>query len=92
MAILRLEEVKRETGIRAHSTIYDAVRAGLFPKPIHISQRAVGWLSDEIELLCSARAAGYGEEQIRDLVSQMNDDRITRFKMKLKQSTLLSSM
>lgn len=47
-AILRRKQVQARTGL-SRSTIYEKVRAGSFPKPIHLSERAVGWVESEIE-------------------------------------------
>jgi predicted DNA-binding transcriptional regulator AlpA len=43
MKILRITAVLDETGHRSHATIYNAVKEGLFTKPVRIGQRAVGW-------------------------------------------------
>lgn len=46
--ILRRAEVEAKTGFkRAH--IYDLVKRGLFPKPMRLGVRAVGWDSVEID-------------------------------------------
>lgn len=92
MSILRLEDVKRETGIRAHSTIYEAIRDGTFPSPIRIGMRAVGWPSEEIELYCNARIAGLQDDDIRQLVSDMADHRLARLtQLRQKQSAMALS-
>jgi prophage regulatory protein len=36
------------------STLYARIAAGLFPKPIRISARCVGWLEDEVEAAIEA--------------------------------------
>jgi prophage regulatory protein len=46
--ILRLSDVVAKTGLPT-STLYLAMAEGKFPKPIPISSRSVGWLSDEID-------------------------------------------
>jgi prophage regulatory protein len=46
--ILRLPAVKARTG-RSRSSIYADAKAGLFPSPIRIGPRAVGWLESEVE-------------------------------------------
>ena len=46
--ILRLPRVKFKTGL-GRSTIYNYIKAGLFPKPIKLGISAVGWLGNEIE-------------------------------------------
>ncbi len=48
LAILRLRQVKERTG-RSRSSIYADVKAGLFPEPINIGPRAVGWIEGEID-------------------------------------------
>jgi prophage regulatory protein len=47
-AILRLPSVKTRTGL-SRSTIYLRVSQGMFPKPVSLGGRAVGWLESEIE-------------------------------------------
>ena len=78
MAILRLPEVQKITGLRGHSSIYEAIRSGLFPPQIRIGIRSVGWLDDEIQMLCDARIAGCCEDEIRDLVTEMVNARSNR--------------
>lgn len=46
--ILRLAEVKLRTGL-SRSTIYLAIKNDLFPKPIKLGMRSVGWLESEID-------------------------------------------
>ena len=46
--VLRLPEVKGKVGL-SRSTIYLRVSQGTFPAPIHIGDRAVGWLESEVE-------------------------------------------
>lgn len=46
--ILRLPEVKTKTGL-SRSTIYLRISEGLFPRPIALGGRAVGWIDHEIE-------------------------------------------
>ncbi len=46
--ILRLPEVKRSTGL-SRSTIYLRISQGIFPKPVGLGGRAVGWLEAEIQ-------------------------------------------
>ncbi len=47
--ILRLPTVKERTGL-SRSTIYLRISNGTFPSPISLGGRAVGWVSDEIQL------------------------------------------
>ena len=45
--ILRRPEVERLTGLRK-STIYHLMSEGLFPRPIRLGRRAVGWRKSEL--------------------------------------------
>jgi prophage regulatory protein len=53
-AILRLPDVKARTGL-SRSTIYAYAKQGIFPKPILIGVRAVGWASQDIDDWVSQR-------------------------------------
>lgn len=75
MSILRMPAVKAETGHRSHASIYNAIRAGLFTKPVPIGQRSVGWPKDEVLAINAARIAGRSDEQIRELVKQLHTRR-----------------
>ena len=75
MSILRMPGVKNETGNRSHASIYNAIRAGLFTKPVKIGQRAVGWPDYEVSELVAARIAGKSETEIRELVKRLHAKR-----------------
>ena len=47
-SILRLPTVKSRTGL-SRSTIYPRISQDMFPKPVSLGARAVGWLEDEIQ-------------------------------------------
>lgn len=48
MRIIRLKDVMVMTGL-GRSTIYKLQQEGRFPKSIKLSERAVGWLTHEVE-------------------------------------------
>lgn len=75
MSILRMQEVKAETGHRSHASIYTAIKEGLFTKPVAIGQRAVGWPSSEVKAINAARIAGQGEDEIKELVERLHAKR-----------------
>lgn len=75
MSILRMPAIKAETGHRSHASIYNAIKAGLFTKPVPIGARAVGWPDNEVKALISARIAGKSEAQIRELVNNLHAKR-----------------
>ena len=54
-SILRLRGVVEKTGL-SRATIYVYMTKGLFPKPIPIGIRAVGWLLNDLENWISMRS------------------------------------
>jgi prophage regulatory protein len=78
MSILRMPAVKAETGHRSHASIYNAIKAGLFPTGVAIGQRSVGWPSDEVQAINAARIAGQTETEIRQLVNRLHAKRLER--------------
>lgn len=48
ISILRRPDVERRTGL-SRSTIYLKVAQGVFPEPIKLGPRAIGWVATEID-------------------------------------------
>ena len=76
MTILRMPAVKAETGHRSHASIYNAIKAGLFTKPVKIGQRSVAWVMAEVQAINAARIAGKSETEIRELVMRLHAKRL----------------
>lgn len=55
--ILRRPEVERLTGLRK-SSIYYLMGAGVFPKPIRLGNRTVGWRGEELADWVDSRPRG----------------------------------
>lgn len=72
MTILRIPAVMAEMGYRSHTSVYNAIHAGLLTHPSRIGQRAVGLPSSEVQAINSARIAGRDDEQIRQLVHSLH--------------------
>lgn len=68
--ILRLPTVKMESGY-SRSTIYLRISQGLFPRPVSLGARAVGWPADEVAALNAARISGKSDDEIRQLVKKL---------------------
>lgn len=68
--ILRLPVVKSRTGL-ARSTIYLRIAQGIFPNPVSLGGRAVGWVEAEIEDWLSSQI----EQSRRVKGGGCNDDR-----------------
>ena len=72
MNIWRLETCKAATGYRSTASIYQLIKKGLWPKPVNINVRSVGWPDSEILAFNAARIAGQTDDQIRDLVKRLH--------------------
>ena len=68
--ILRIPAVKFESGL-SRSTIYQRIAEGLWTKPVSLGARAVGWPSDEVDAINSARIAGKTDEEIPAMVERI---------------------
>ena len=51
MALWRIDACKAETGDRSNTSIYNAIRAGLFTRPVAIGQRAKAWPDYEVKAI-----------------------------------------
>jgi prophage regulatory protein len=54
--ILRLPEVRELTG-KSRSSIYVDVKLGLFPRPVKLGRRAIGWLEADLAAWMDSRVA-----------------------------------
>lgn len=54
--ILRRKRVEARTGL-SKSSIYAGISAGTFPAPIHLGEKSVGWVENEIDIWISSRIA-----------------------------------
>ncbi len=75
-SILRLPAIKTSTGL-SRSTIYLRIAEGVFPKPVSLGGRAVGWPANEVATLNAARISGKSDSEIRDLVVKLEAARKT---------------
>lgn len=46
--ILRLPQVRARTGL-SRSQLYELISRGDFPKQVKLSERAAGWVADDVE-------------------------------------------
>lgn len=70
LTLLRRKQVEALSGY-SRSTLYLRIGQGLWPKPVALGQRAVGWPAGEVESLNAARIAGKSDEEIRKLVTRL---------------------
>ena len=52
--ILRRPQVEQRTGL-SRSTLYQYIQDGLFPRPVSLGARAVGWLESDVNAWITAR-------------------------------------
>lgn len=74
ICIIRRKQVQEKTGL-SRSSIYLYIANGIFPKPVSLGARAVGWPEHEIAALNAARLAGKSESEIRELVIALEASR-----------------
>jgi len=72
--ICRFPSVLAGTGL-SRSTIHRRIHEGLFPRPVSLGAKAVGWPAVEIDALNAARIAGKSDDEIRELVQRMHEAR-----------------
>lgn len=70
LTILRRKQVEAESGY-SRSTIYLRISQGLWPRPISLGARAVGWPAGEVDALNAARIASKSDGDIRALVAKL---------------------
>jgi prophage regulatory protein len=68
--IMRLPAVLAKSGV-SRSTIYLRVRQGLWPNPVKLGPRSIGWPASEVEAINAARIGGLADDEIRALVIQL---------------------
>ncbi len=73
-SLLRLPAVMNATGL-SRSTLYLRIKQQLLPPPVKIGERCAAWPSHEIEAINAARIAGKPDEEIRELVNQLQQQR-----------------
>jgi len=72
--IIRMPVVEQKTGY-SRSTVYMRIKDGLFPKPVNIGAKSVGWPGEEVAAVNSWRIAGKSDDEIRNLVETLHHRR-----------------
>lgn len=65
--IFRRPRTEQESGL-PRSSLYTQISEGLFPPPIKLVGRTVGWASTEVYAINAARVAGRSNDEIREIV------------------------
>lgn len=69
--ILRFPDVRTLSGL-SRSSIYLRIHEGLFPRPILLGRRMVGWRESEVTAINAARIRGASDDEIRSLVRELD--------------------
>ncbi len=72
--ITRRPDVLSQLAI-SNTSLHVRIKAGLLPPPISLGGRAVGWVESELDSVLSAMVAGHSEDQLRELVSSLIEQR-----------------
>ena len=75
LALLRRTQVQQESGL-SRSTLYLRIAQGLWPKPVRLGSRSVGWPAGEVAALNAARISGKSDAEVRTLVSELAAGRL----------------
>ena len=74
LTLLRRKQVEVESGY-SRSTIYLRIAQGLWPRPVRLGPRAVGWPAGEVAAINAARIAGHSDDELRALVDALHSAR-----------------
>lgn len=74
--LLRILAVKAATG-KSESRLYEEIAEGTFTKSVNTGGRTVAWPSTEVDAINSARVAGWTDDQIKELVIHLHEQRKT---------------
>ena len=72
--IHRKKEVLKRAGF-GPTTLHKRIKEGLFVPPIRLGARAVGWIESEYNQVLAFMAAGKSDLELRELVSQLVEQR-----------------
>lgn len=72
--IIRRPDVLNMTGW-SKSTLYNRINQGLFIEPISLGARAVGFVLEESQQITNAMIAGKSQDEIRQLVADLTNNR-----------------
>lgn len=74
LKFIKLKEVLALTA-KSKSTTYKDIEYGLLTRPVRLGAKAVAWPLHEIEAVNEARLAGWGSDEIKQLVCGLHISR-----------------
>jgi prophage regulatory protein len=76
LKVIRKPEACNLAGI-SNTSLFEQTKSGLFPPPISIGARAVGFIWHEIQTVIAARSIGKSDDEIRLIVKALIKQRET---------------
>jgi prophage regulatory protein len=76
LKVIRKPEACALAGL-SNTSLFEQTKAGIFPPPISIGARAVGFISHEIQTVIAARSIGKSDDEIRQIVKALIKQRET---------------
>lgn len=86
--LITRDEGQHSTRIEAQSTWHRLVKNKLLPSGIHMSTNTVRYLKSEIDTVKAARIAGYSNLEIKELVLELEKNRLINAQELLIKLTL----
>lgn len=75
--LLRLPAVMNATG-QTRSTLYLRIKQRLMTPPVKLGERCAAWPADEIAAINAARIAGKTNDELRELVAKLEQQRVAK--------------
>ncbi|SEN30411.1 helix-turn-helix transcriptional regulator [Nitrosomonas marina] len=72
--LIRIKDVIAISGLK-RSTLYANISKGTFPSQIKLGERCSAWVESEILAVNQARIAGKSEQDIKELITQLKNQR-----------------
>lgn len=76
LKVIRKPEACNFAGL-SNTSLFEQTKLGLFPPPISIGARAVGFIFHEIQTVIAARSIGKSDDEIRQIVKALIKQRET---------------
>jgi prophage regulatory protein len=73
-ALLRTKDVCTVAGM-SRPTLYEAMAAGLWPRPIKLGAKSSAWKAAEVNAMLAARVRGASNDELRALVKTLAEAR-----------------
>lgn len=70
LKVIRKPEACNLAGL-SNTSLFEQTKAGIFPPPISLGARAVGFIAHEVQAVLAARTVGKSDDEIRQIVKAL---------------------